>query len=74
MVMLLLNKQRQHSTLHIQKNVLPYALVTVPRVSRCCERFPGGFDLNVTTQGAARVIQKSIFEEKWETRGVLAKS
>ena len=35
------NNQRQHRTLHIQKDVLP--LVTVPRVSRSCEhfRYPG---------------------------------
>ena len=38
---LLPNNQCQHRTLHIQKDVLPYA---VPRVSRSYENFPDGFD------------------------------
>ena len=39
---LLPNNQRQHRTLHIQKDVLRIVLVTVPRVSRSCELFPDG--------------------------------
>ena len=46
---LLPNNQRQHRTLQIQKEVLPYALgsLTVPRVSRSREHFPDGFNLQL---------------------------
>jgi len=47
--MLLPDNQRQHRTLHAQKNMLPYAffLVIVPCVSRSCEHFLDGFDLHI---------------------------
>ena len=46
-VILLPEKQRQHRTLHIKEDVLPLriALVTLLLVSRACEHFPDGFDL-----------------------------
>ena len=53
---LLPKNQRQHRTLHIQKDALPHpegcaapriVLVTVPRVSRSCEHVPDGFDLHL---------------------------
>ena len=33
--------------LHVQKDALPCALITVPRVSRCCQHFPSGFDFHL---------------------------
>ena len=45
-LILLPNNQRQHRTLHIQKEVLRTLLVTVPHVSRPCEHFPDGFNLH----------------------------
>ena len=58
---LLPNKQRQDRTLHIQKDVLPYALCSL--LCRSCEYFPDGFDLHSKTEREARphnVIQGSI--------------
>ena len=51
---LLPKDQRHHRTLHIQMDVLPIVLVTVPRVSRSCEHFLDGF--RGTDMGAVREL------------------
>jgi hypothetical protein len=53
---LLPNYQRQHRTLHIQRDVMPHpegcaalciVLVTMPHVGRACEHFPDGFEFQL---------------------------
>ena len=58
---LLPNNQRQHRTLHIQKDVQRIVLVTVPRVSRSCEHFPDGFDHHLLP---TRGLKTSTCEDK----------
>jgi len=54
---LLPNNQRQHRTLHIQKDALRIVLVAVPRVSRSFELFQDGFDLHLLQRGPLPLAQ-----------------